>query len=331
MLRRLFSTALVAFGAIAGVSAHPAHAQTEVNFRLDWTLYGVHAPFFLAQERGYYAKEGLKVNILEGQGSATVMQLVAQGRDPIGLIDFSTQLYGVEQGLPIVAVARVVSDMLGVISHADAPVKSPQELVGKMIAYAPSESSGIALNSLLAKTGVDGKQISVVNPATGAKNALLLQRRVDAIPGNVNVQPAQLEAQGAKVSYFKFSDFGLSMMAQGISVSRAYLQQNPNVVRSFIKASLQGLEDTKKDPKAAVDALIKAHPQQARNAELLLKQVMTSLEGLETANTKGKPLGYMDAKDWEMMQDTLAQYGGLKKATPVSAIFTNDFLPAAGR
>src|SRR5882672_7401116 len=41
----------------------------------------------------------------------------------------STQLYGVEQGLPIVAVARVVSDMLGVISPSEAPIKTPQELV----------------------------------------------------------------------------------------------------------------------------------------------------------------------------------------------------------
>lgn len=307
----------------------PAHAQTEVNFRLDWTLYGVHAPFFLAQERGYYAKEGLKVNILEGQGSATVMQLVAQGRDPLGLIDYSTQLYGVEQGLPIVAVARVVSDMLGVISPADAPIKTPQELVGKIVAYAPSESSGIALNALLAMTGVDGKKISVVNPATGAKNALFLQKRVDAIPGNVNVQPAQLEAQGGKVVYFKFSEFGLSMMAQGISANKAFLEKNPDVVRKFVKASLQGLEDTKMDPKAAVDALVKINPQQKRDEALLMKQVLISMGGLETENTKGKPLGYMDAKDWEGMQNTLAQFGGLKKPSPVSAIYSNDYLPGA--
>jgi NitT/TauT family transport system substrate-binding protein len=331
MLRKLLMTVLSLVGISTGTAIHPAHAQTEVNFRLDWTLYGVHAPFFLAQERGYFAKEGLKVNILEGQGSATVMQLVAQGRDQLGLIDYSTQLYGVEQGLPIVAVARVVSDMLGVISPSEAPIKTPQELVGKIVAYAPSESSGIALNALLAKVGVDGKKISVLNPATGAKNALFLQKRVDAIPGNVNVQPAQLEAQGATVTYFKLSDFGLSMMAQGITANKAYLEKNPNVVRGFVKASLQALEDTRKDPKAAVDALIKAHPQQAKDAELLLKQMKTSLEGLETANTKGKPLGYMDAKDWEDMQNLLVQYGGLKKATPVNLIYSNDYLPSGNK
>jgi len=325
-------SAIAAAAALIAHSALPGSAQSpvEINLRLDWSLYGTHAPFFLARERGLYEREGLKVNIAEGQGSATVMQLISQGRDQIGFVDYGTQLYGVEQGLNIMAVARVVSDMLGVISYADAPIREPAELVGKIVAYAPSESSGIALNALLAKAKVDAKQVSVLNPAMGAKNALFLQKRVDAIPGNVNVQPPQLEAQGAKLATFKFSDFGLSMMAQGITVNKAFLEQNPKAVRGFVKASLQAFEEARKDPKAAIDALVKAHPEQGRNAAVHLKQLEISLTGLETANTRGKPLGYMDARDWAEMQDVLVQFGGLKKPSPVEAMFTNDYLPTAG-
>ena len=329
----MFFRHLVKAAMLLGIAvATPVKAQqTEVNFRLDWSLYGVHAPFFLAQEKGYFAKQGLKVNILEGQGSATVMQLVAQGRDPLALVDYSTQLYGVDQGLPIVAVGRVVSDMLGVISPESAPIKSPKDLVGKIIAYAPSESSGIALQALLAKEGVDAKQVSVLNPAAGAKNALFLQGREDGIPGNVNVQPAQLEAQGAKLYSFRMSDFGLSMMAQGITVNKAYLAENPKVVRGFLAAIAQAWEDTTKDPKSAVDALVKANPTQARNADLLLKQLTVSLTGLETANTKGKPFGVMVDADWDGMQEVLVKYGGLKKATPAKELYSNDYLPSAGK
>jgi NitT/TauT family transport system substrate-binding protein len=329
MIRWLNKLAAV-FAVLLPFTVVSASAQTQINFRLDWSLYGTHAPFFLAVEKGFYAREGLKVEIEEGQGSATVMQLIAQGRNQIGLVDYSTMVYGVEQGLPIVAVARIVSDMLGVISPADAPIKSPKELVGKVIAYAPSESSGIALAALLAKEGVDPKQISVLNPAVGAKNALFLQKRADAIPGNVNVQPPQLEAQGAKVFYFKFSDFGLSMMAQGLTVNKAFLASNPQVVRGFVRATLQAFEDARKDPKAAIDALVKAHPQQARNHATLLRQLEISLEGLETANTRGKPLGVMDSRDWDAMQEVLVKYGGLKKATPPGEIYSNEYLPPAG-
>ena len=67
------STALVA----------PAAAQTKFPFRLNWTLYGEHAPFFVARDKGFYKEEGLDVEILEGSGSTTVAQLVANSTSPL--------------------------------------------------------------------------------------------------------------------------------------------------------------------------------------------------------------------------------------------------------
>jgi NitT/TauT family transport system substrate-binding protein len=327
MIGRQLTRVLVALGVNALVFGSAAQAQTDISFRLDWSLYGVHAPFFLAQQKGYFEEAGLVVSIEEGSGSATVMQLVAQGGDQMALIDYSTMLYGVAEGLPIIAVARVVSDMVGVLSPADAPINSPQELVGKIIAYAPSESSGIALTALLELNNVDRNEISVLNPAMGAKNALFLQGRIDAMPGNVNVQPPQLEAQGAKVHSFKFSDFGLSMMAQGLVANEAFAEANPEAVRGFVAATIKALKDTRDDPAAAVDALIEANPEQERNRVVLLQQLELSLVGLQTANTADKPLGYMDPRDWESMQDVLVTHGGLANPTPVEEIYTNEFLP----
>lgn len=327
MIGRRIKTGLVALGIGALVFGSTAKAQTDISFRLDWSLYGLHAPFFLAQQKGYFEEAGLNVSIEEGSGSATVMQLLAQGGDQIALIDYSTMLYGVAEGLPIVAVARVVSDMIGVISPADAPINSPQELVGKIVAYAPSESSGIVLTALLEMHKVDRKEVSVLNPAMGAKNALFLQGRIDAMPGNVNVQPVQLEAQGAKVHSFRFSDFGLSMMAQGLAVNEEFAKENPDAVRGFVDATIKALQDTRNDPAAAVEALIEAYPEQERHREVLLRQLEISLEGLQTANTADKPLGYMDSRDWESMQQVLVNFGGLGQATPVEELFTNEFLP----
>jgi NitT/TauT family transport system substrate-binding protein len=187
-------------------------AATPVSFRLDWSIYGSHAPFFLALEEKMFEKAGLDVSIGEGQGSATVAKLVGQGNDPLGFVDFTSMIRAVEQGIPLVAIQRVLSNIMCVISNAEDPIRSPKELEGKIVAYGPAESTGQMMPALLQQSNTDANKISVLTPAFGAKNAMFLQRRVDAIPANINVQVAQLEAQRAKLFYFLFSDFGVEMM-----------------------------------------------------------------------------------------------------------------------
>src|SRR5260370_4685595 len=77
---------LAAIAAIAALDAS-ARAQTldKFQFRLNWTLYGEHAPFFVALDKGFYKEEGLEVEILESSGSTTVAQLVSKHDQPCRL------------------------------------------------------------------------------------------------------------------------------------------------------------------------------------------------------------------------------------------------------
>ena len=92
---------------IAGlVLAAPALAQSKGEkfpFRLNWTLYGEHAPFFVARDKGFYAQEGLDVEIQEGSGSTTVAQLVANATSPVAYVDAATMMRGVSAGMPVKA------------------------------------------------------------------------------------------------------------------------------------------------------------------------------------------------------------------------------------
>src|SRR6201990_3740939 len=79
-------------------------AQDNFSFRLNWTLYGEHAPFFVALDKGFYKAEGLEVEILEGSGSTTVAQLTANATNPVSYVDAATMMRGVNAGMPIRAV-----------------------------------------------------------------------------------------------------------------------------------------------------------------------------------------------------------------------------------
>ncbi|WP_439402568.1 ABC transporter substrate-binding protein [Bradyrhizobium sp. DASA03068] len=320
----------IVLGAGAFVLSAPiirqAKASTQISFRLDWAVYGSHAPFYLALEEKMYEKAGLDVSIGEGQGSATVAKIVGQGNDPIGFIDFTSAIRAIEQGIPLVAIGRVISNAMCVISHADAPIRAPKELEGKVVAYAPAESTGQMLPALLQRSNVDAGKINVLNPATGAKNAVFLQGRADAIPANVNVQVAQLEEQGAKLHYFLFNDFGIEMMNNGLVANINWVQQNRDAAKAFVRTSLDAIRASKENPDKAVDLLVKRVPQQARNRRVLRRQLELTFPTLDTRNTKGKPPGFMAEQDWRETQDLLLKYGGLPKAVQLNKLYTNELL-----
>lgn len=303
---------------------------TKVNFGLDWSLYGTHAAFFLGLKNGLYEKEGLDVKITEGTGSATLAQQIARGNQELGFQDFATMIRGVEQGLPITAVMRVLSGAMCIISREDKPIKDPKGLEGHSMAYSPAESSAQVLPALLAKNNVDPAKIEVIQPAATAKLALFLQGRVDAIPGNVNQQVAQAEEKGVKAHYFRFSDFGVNMLANGIVVNTEYAKQHPEIVEGFLRATREAFRQAIKDPNAAVDALLSYYPQQADTRATLLRQWDLSVAEFTTPNTEGKPFGWMDDRDWEETQDVLLKYGGLPKPVPMDQLYTNQYLPEKG-
>ena len=90
--------------ASAFVTAADAQTLEKFPFRLNWTLYGEHAPFFVALDKGFYKEEGLDVEIVEGSGSTTVAQLVANATNPVAYVDAATMMRGISAGMPIRAV-----------------------------------------------------------------------------------------------------------------------------------------------------------------------------------------------------------------------------------
>jgi NitT/TauT family transport system substrate-binding protein len=117
--------------ALSAPFVRSSKAASPVSFRLDWSIYGSHAPFFLALEEGMFEKAGLDVSIGEGQGSATVAKIVGQGNDQMGYVDFTSMIRVAEQGIPLVAIQRVISNVMCIISSAEDPIRSPKELEGK--------------------------------------------------------------------------------------------------------------------------------------------------------------------------------------------------------
>jgi NitT/TauT family transport system substrate-binding protein len=170
-------------------SGGQAFAQAKLEkfpFRLNWTLYGEHAPFFVARDKGFYAQEGLEVEIQEGSGSTTVSQLVASNNSPVAYVDAATMMRGVSNGMPIRAIGVTLQQSpMAFIYRADAarPTKI-SEIKGSRIAMTAGDASLAIFTAFMGKLGMkveDVQVITVANPQ--GKEQAVLNKQADALLG----------------------------------------------------------------------------------------------------------------------------------------------------
>src|SRR5919201_2992749 len=91
------------------ILATPAAAAEKVTLRLDWSCWGGHAPFFVAVEKGFFARRGLEVAVQDGKGSRITATVVGEGKDDFGFADSSTVATVISQGLS----AKVIAVIMG--------------------------------------------------------------------------------------------------------------------------------------------------------------------------------------------------------------------------
>src|SRR5262249_41988812 len=95
---------------IAGLAlAAPAGGNDKLALRLDWITHPIHMPFFLAIERGWFAKAGLDVTVEDGNGSTTTVQIVGGGGNfELGHADLSPMAIGKSRGFPVISIAGFI-------------------------------------------------------------------------------------------------------------------------------------------------------------------------------------------------------------------------------
>lgn len=326
-------------GLLAGAAAFtfalaPADAQTKppekVTLMLNWYLYSEHAPFFLGKENGYYAKQGIDLDIQEGRGSAVTAQAVAAKSVPFGYIDVTTMIKAAAKGAPLksTGVLFQISPM-SVMAFTERNIKEPKDIIGKTVAVTPGDSMSQMWPLYLKANNIRPDQVKVVSGDAQTKLNAVMSGQADMLLGYVMDQAIKLQdATGKPVTALRFADSGINQISSGIIVNKSLLSDNPDLVRRFMLASTLAAEAAEKNPEAAVDAMLKANPKAGVRDTLLvgLKQSIALYHTKETTSLRPFRVSMKNVND---SLDLLVQYGGMDPATRGTAedYVTLDFLP----
>ena len=294
--------------------------KISATLRIDWIPGSHHIGPLLAVERGYYAEEGLDLAVKPGKGSGATVQAVAAGSDLFGFADAGVMAIAASKGAPLIMVANTTPRGPNGAITLGPKLTSPKELEGKTLGMVPGEASQAAVSALMAKYQIPPTAYRVISVEAASKVPALLTAKVDVIPGFRFGDFLRAYAQNKNTKITLFSDWGLNILGNGYFVTTGTLAEKPEMVKSFLRATMRGWKEAMADPKAGVASLMKAYPETNREfAELGLPMVF---EHMQSEATKGKPLGWMADEDWRVTLEVM-KGAGLEGTSPPGKFYRN--------
>jgi NitT/TauT family transport system substrate-binding protein len=241
-------------------------ATTTVKVSLNAPFDGSNAAFFLAQERGYFAAEGLTVNMDPSGGSGEAVTRIGSGAYDFGFADVNV-LLDFNAKNPASAGKAVYMlyyrSPLSIASFSKANINKPADLIGKKMGGALSDGAFKLFPAYASLAGFKTDAVKWEYGDLRLREAMLLKGDVDAILGFDSTIYFGLTKQGIKPADIKFlyySDMGMDMYGNGIVASKKILDTKPAVVKGFVAAAAKGWRDAVANPAAAIAALKKQSP-----------------------------------------------------------------------
>jgi NitT/TauT family transport system substrate-binding protein len=313
--------------------AAPASAETKLKMVLNWKYQGPQGWFFLAQDRGYFKQAGLDITMDQGNGSGAPIPLVANGTYDIGFGDINALIEFAAKRpaeAPIAVYMMYNRPPFTIAVRSDSGIKTPKDLEGKTLGGAVGDGALKLFPAFCKITKIDCSTIKITNMQPNLREQMLMKHQVDGVFGYVNTirfSAKLIHVDPDKdIRFINYGDYGMDLYSNAIIVSKKLVKDNPAAVKGLIAGINHGLEDSLKDPAAAIAAVAKREPLinskiERERFDATLKDEMNSPEIARIG------LGNVDPARLKRSIDILVAAEGLPRTPAESEIFTSAFIP----
>lgn len=298
----------------------------KLTFVLDWTPNTNHTGLYVAQEKGYFAEEGLEVEIVQPPEDGADA-LVASGKAQVGVSFQDTMAPGVvgENELPNTAIAAVVQhNTSGIISRKGEGMDRPKGMEGKKYATWDAPIEKAMVENVVEQDGGDFSKVELIPSTVTDEVSALKSKSVDAIWVFYAWAGIATEVAGLETDYFAFKDINpaFDYYTPVIIANNDFLEEEPDTAKAFLRALKKGYEFAIEDPDGAAQILCEASP------ELDAELVKASQEYLaDQYQADAERWGYIDPERWNAFYTWLNENGLSETEIPENTGFSNDYLP----
>src|SRR5712672_2124825 len=318
---------------ILGAAIAPAHAEVKnVKISLDWVIQGTHAPFFVAQDKGYFKAEGITVDAIDkGNGATNVAVTVASGAYQYGWVDMPSMILFNAKNPSTALVAVYVSfdqSPLAFITRKAAGIRTPADLDGKKIAGGPGTAVHDTSSILFKAAHAENVKVNWVAVQPQLFGTLFKRGDVDGTGGFTNSNiPAILEMGFTMDDLFviKYSDFGADMYGLALVTIKKFADENPQTVRGVVKALNQGTKDTIASPEKALAVLKASDPMMKLDIEKVRLDIALGLTNTQHVMKNG--LSSVTPEKLQKTIDAMVAAYQLRVSPDPATVYTDQYLP----
>jgi len=299
-------------------SAAPS-GLTKVTLQADWYPQPEHGGYYNALVKGYYKDEGLDVSIQPGGPYASVGQQVASGSAQFGMAGSDTTLEAVSDGQPVVAVmATLQRNPQGIMVRKDSPIQTFSDLNGHAVALKTGETWFRYIERKYQLSNV--REVpAMMNVANFVADPQYIQQAF------ATSEPFFAHQAGVETRVLLISDAGYNPY-RAVITTTSYVQQHPEIIAKFVRASIKGWREYLSDPGAANTEIAKLNP--ALNPEWMQFTWQKLRDGHFVAgdDPSGAQLGQMDPQRWATMYEQLIDLKVIGKPFDPTTAYTLQFL-----
>jgi NitT/TauT family transport system substrate-binding protein len=323
-MRKCFFYILAFLAALSTQGCHHADTSggglTKVVLQADWYPQPEHGGFYTALAKGYYKDEGLDLSILPGGPYVTVEQQVSVGAAQFGMGSSDKVMESISGGQPLIAVAATMQhDPQGIMVRKDSPIHSFADLNGHSVAIKVGESTWFEF--LTKRYQLNNVRVvpAMMNVANFVADPNYIQQAF------ATSEPYFAHQAGVETRVLLVSDAGYSPY-RVMYTTRDFLNQHPEDVAKFVRASIKGWKDYLNDPSAAHAMIAKLNP--ALNPEWMQFTWQQLRDGHFVAgdDPTGAQLGQMDPKRWSTMYEQLVDLKVIGNQFDPTTAYTLQFL-----
>ena len=326
--RALMLAAAVGAGLMAAgcTDPRPGAADARLTIGLTYVPNVQFAPFYLADQQGYFTEAGVDVTLRHHGESEDLFGALTAGREQLVVAGGDEMLQARAQDVDVISVATLYQSYpVTLIVPAGSDITAPEHLAGRTVGIpGPYGETYFGLLAMLQAAGLTEDDLEIASIGY-TQQAALSGGHVDAVMGFVNNDVPQFRATGLDVTAVGIGDVPLVGISLG-TTSRV-ISQNATALRGVVEAVGRAVADIAADPSLAVDAAAEEIPgtitDEQREIMTEVAEATVPLYGDLTA-----PWGLQDEERWQQMATTMLELGLVETEVDPGEAYTNEFVSA---